>query len=142
MTLASSHDGDWKDFLCSSWAATLTFRDQDELSDSIFSDLTNEIRKCENLDSSYKTLNPESNNTLSLLHVNVRSLHKTVDLLYEFIDTLNQPPHIICVSKTHIKHEPLINNQLINHSFIYKNSKTNARRVTMAFYDNVKFEVF
>ena len=141
MALASSDDGDLQDFLCLSRAATPFFRDQDELTDNIFSDLTSKIRKCEYLDSSCNTLNPEPKNTLLLLHVNVRSLHKNFDLFYEFIDSLNQPPHIICLSETRIKHEPLINIELNNYSFIHANSKANAGGVAMYIHDSVKFEV-
>ena len=141
MALASSDIGDLQDFLCLSRAATPFFRDQDELTDYIFSDLTSKIRKCEYLASSCKNLNPEPKNTLLLLHVNVRSLHKNFDLFYEFIDSLNQPPHIICLSETRIKHEPLINIELNNYSFIHANSKTNAGGVAMYIHDSVKFEV-
>ena len=141
MALASFDDGDLQDFLCLSRAATTFFRDQDKLTDNIFSDLTSKIRKCEYLDSSCKTLNPEPKNTLLLLYVNVRSLHKNFDLFYEFIDSLNQPPHIICLSETRIKHEPLINIELNNYSFIHANSKTNAGGVAMYIHDSVKFEV-
>ena len=80
MALARSDDGDLQDFLCLSQAATPFFRDQDELTDNIFRDLTSKIRNCEYLDSSCKTLNPEPKNTLLLLYVNVRSLHKIFDL--------------------------------------------------------------
>ena len=51
MALASFDDGDLQDFLCLSQAATPFFRDQDELTDNIFSDLTSKIRNCEYLDS-------------------------------------------------------------------------------------------
>ena len=79
MALAISDDGDLQDFLCSSQAVDPSFRDQDELTDNIFSDLTSEIRKCEYVDFSSKILNSESKNILLLLHVNVRSLHKKFD---------------------------------------------------------------
>ena len=76
-----------------------------------------------------------------LLPVNVRSLHKNFKSFYKFIDSLNQPPQIICLSETRIKHEPLINIQLNNYSFIHANSKTNAGGVAMYIHDTVKFEV-
>ena len=142
MALARSDDGDLQDFLCLSRTATPFFRDQDELTDNIFSNLTSKIRKCEYLDSCCKTLNPEPKNTLLLLNVNVRSLHKNFNLVYEFIDSLNQPPHIICLSETRIKHEPLINIELNNYSFIHANSKTNAGGVAMYIHVSVKFKVF
>ena len=114
---------------------------RNELTDNTFCDLTSKIRKCEYLDSSCKTLNPEPKNTLLLLHVNVRSLHKNFDLFYELIDSLNQPPHIICLSETSLKDKPLINIQLNNYSFIHANSKTNAGGFAMYIHDSVKFEV-
>ena len=66
---------------------------------------------------------------------------KIFSWFYEFIDSLNQPPHIICLSETRIKHEPLINIELNNYSFIYANSKTNAGGVAMYIHDSVKFVV-
>ena len=63
MALESSDDGDLQNFRCLSRAATPFFRDQDELADNIFSDLTSKIRKCEYLDCSCETLYLEPKNT-------------------------------------------------------------------------------
>jgi len=61
-----------------------------------------------------------------LLRVNVRSLHKNFDLLYEFIESLNLLPHVICLTETKIKKESLTNIELMNYSFVHANSNINA----------------
>ena len=39
------------------------------------------------------------------MHVNIRSLHKNFDLLYEFIQSLQFIPQIICITETRIKYQ-------------------------------------
>ena len=73
--------------------------------------LTNKIKNCEYIDNSFKLLNTESKGILISLQINVRSLHKNFDLLYEFIESLNFNPHVICLSETVLKRIPsLISN--------------------------------
>ena len=76
-----------------------------------------------------------------LLHVNVRSLHKNYDLLYELIESLQTLPHVICITKTRIKNQPLSNLDLPNYSFVHVNSTTNAGGAAMYISDNLKYKV-
>ena len=76
-----------------------------------------------------------------LLHVNVQSLHKNYDILYELIESLQTLPHAICITKTHIKNQLLSNLDLPNYSFVHVNSTTNAGGVAMYISDNLKYKV-
>ena len=49
-----------------------------------------------------------------LLYVNVRSLRKNYDILYELIESLQILPHVICITETRIKNQPLSNLDLPN----------------------------
>jgi len=59
--------------------------------------------------------------TFILLHINMRSINnlKNFDALHEFLTSLSYTPDIICISKTRIKMEPLINISLPNYNFIH-----------------------
>ena len=87
MVLANSAVGELQDFLCQTQAVTHPFRNQDALTDDLFNNLTNKIKNCEYINNSFKFLNTESKGTLILLNINVRSLHKNFDLLYEVIES-------------------------------------------------------
>ena len=60
------------------------------------------------------------------MHVNIRSLHKNFNLLYEFIQSLQFVPQIICITETRIKNQPQINVPIPNYGFAHANSKSNA----------------
>ena len=111
MVLANLAVRDLQDFLCPTQATTHLFRNQDALTDNLLNNLTNKIKNCEYINNSFKFLNTESKGTLILLHINVRFLHKNFDLLYEFIESSNFLPHVICLSETPLKRIPsLISN--------------------------------
>ena len=69
-------------------------------------------------------------------------MHKNFDLLYEFIESLNFLPHVICLSETRIKKDPLINNiEQTNYSFVHVNSKSNAGGVAIYIRKNLNYEI-
>ena len=78
-----------------------------------------------------------------LLHVNVRSLHKNYDLFYKLIEALQILPHVICITETRIKNQPLSNLDLLNYRFFHVNSTTNAGGVAMytCISDNLKYKI-
>ena len=61
-----------------------------------------------------------------LLHINIHSLHKNFDNLYDFLDDLHFLPDVICLTKTQIKLHPLLNISLPNYTFFHTDSTTNA----------------
>ena len=85
-------------------------------------------------------MNTESKRTLLLLHINVRSLHKNFDY-YEFIESLIFPPHVICLSETRIKKDPLINIKFTNYSFVHIYSKSNASGVAIYIRNSLNYEI-
>ena len=70
------------------------------------------------------------------MHVNIRSLHKNIDLLYEFIQSLQFNPQIICITETRIKNQPQINVSTPNYGFAHLNSKSNVGGVAMHIHKN------
>ena len=85
-------------------------------------------------------MNTESYSTLILLHIKVRSLNKNSDL-FEFIESLNFLLHVICLSETRIKMDPLINIELTNYSFVHVKSKSNAGGVAIYISKNLNYEI-
>ena len=70
-------------------------------------------------------------NSLTLLHFNIRSLHKNFDAMYNFLQSLDFLPDIICLSETRIKDEPLIYISITGYSFIHVNSHSIAGGVAV-----------
>ena len=69
------------------------------------------------LNSKQPTFDP--NRSLVLLYINIRSLHKNFDNLYDFLVELNFLPDVICLTETRIKLHPLLNISLSNYTFSY-----------------------
>ena len=104
MALVTSSEGDLMDFVRPSQQAASQFHDDPgDLCDNIFENLTKNVLKCDYFDVTCKNISTVDENSLILLHVNVRSLHKNFDHLYDFIASLYFTPHVICVSETRIK---------------------------------------
>ena len=74
--------------------------------------------------------------------MNIRSLNKNFDSLLEFLHLLSAVPDIICLFKTKIKDKKTpVMLQMLNHEFIYTDSKTNAGGVATCINSKIKFEV-
>ena len=122
-------------------AANFNQRNQIDLCDGLLGDLTGNIRNYKYYNLESKILKTKSINTLMVLHVNVRSLHKNYDLFYKLIESLQILPHVICMTETRIKNQPLSNLDLPNYSFVHVNSTTNAGGAAMYISDNFKYSV-
>ena len=128
------------DFLCPGWAAYPTFHDQDELGNNVFYSLTGNIKNCNYLD--VNNLNfTAGNNTLTLLHVNVRSLQKNFDSLYDFFQSLKFLPHVICLSETRLKNQPSTNLNIPNYGFVHVDSDTSAGGVGLYILNSVNYKI-
>ena len=77
-----------------------------------------------------------------LLHVNVQSWHKNYELMYKLTEALQIFSHVICITKTHIKNQPLSNLDLPNYCFVHVNTTTNVGGVAMYNSDNLKYKVY
>jgi len=141
VALVSSDNGDLLDFLCPTQAAKQNLSARDEVCDSVVGALKENIAKCNYFDVNFQIFKSKGNNNLILLYVNVRSLNKNFDLLYDFIVSLKFIPHVICISVTRNKKQPLINVNLLNYSFLHVDSDTNAGGVAMYIYESIKFQL-
>ena len=83
----------------------------------------------------------EQRNTLTLLHVNIRSLNKNFDELHCFLTSLPHLPDIVCVSETRLKGEPLTNITIPDYNFAQTDSATNANGVAIYIFSKYKFEL-
>ena len=75
-----------------------------------------------------------------MLNINVCSLNKNFDLC-EFIESMSFLPHVICLSETCLKKDPLNNIKLTNYSFVHVNSKSNAGGVAIYVCNNLNHEI-
>ena len=81
--------------------------------------------------------------TISLLHVNIRSLDKLDNFhaLREFLTSLPFSPDVVCASETRLKGKPLINVSRANYDLIHAASPTNAGGVAIYISTQYKFEI-
>ena len=99
------------------------------------------ISPCKYYDLNFQNnmLNPLQN--LFLLHLNIRSLQKNYDKLSKLIDQLPTRPHLIGLSETKIKHQPLLDISLPNYYFIHAASPTNAGGVGLYIFDSLNYKL-
>ena len=75
------------------------------------------------------------------MHVNIRSLNENFDLLYEFVQSLQFIPQIICITETRIKYQLQINVSIPNYGFAHVNSNSNVGSVAMYIHKNIIYQV-
>ena len=102
------------------------------LSEKTFSTTFQNIQKCEYADVKTAYLNSQMNN-LTLFHISIRSLQKNFNDLHEFLCNLSEPPHIICLSETKIKHDTLLNLSIFGYKF-FESEFSNKCRWSRSFY--------
>ena len=113
-----------------------------ELTNLLFKSLVENVNECEYFDIPMRSSSFFQNqNSLSVFHVNIRSLTKNFDTLYELILSLPVSPDVVCVSETRIKSDPLINILIPNYNFFHKNSPTNAGGVAIYVSKKHQFKV-
>ena len=90
---------------------TATLRSSDHSPEDVYNYFFSylNIKVCGYLDLNSKRPIFDPNRSLVLLHVNIRSLHKNFDNLYDFLVELNFLPDVICLTETRIKLHPLLN---------------------------------
>ena len=76
---------------------------------------------------------------LLVLHVNIRSLQKNFDDLYQLICQFKHLPDIICLSETRLKDQVPINVNIHGYNFVNANSPTNAGGVGMYVSSNINY---
>jgi len=91
---------------------------------------------CKYFDENVVILNGVSSNSLILLHLNIRSLHKHFDALTTRVHKLT----LICFTETRIKDQPLINISLSGYNLVHANSNSSAGGVAAYVSNQLIFE--
>ena len=66
---------------------------------------------------------PNYNNSLTILHLNIKSLNKNFDELYEFLVSFRLRPDVMCLTETRIKNDPLVNITIPQYKFFHVDSQ-------------------
>ena len=120
---------------------TNNFSNTENLYDKLDKSLNQNISNCEYFEVNSQIVNGSYDDALILMHVNIRSLHKNFDFLYEFIQSLRFIPQIICITETRIKYQPQINVSILNYGFAHVNSNSNAGVYFMYIHKNIIYQV-
>ena len=120
MALRFSCNGELSEALSTSRAAEPN-NEPSEMCDQILNLITSNIADCDYKDFYDNSLNLWSgNDSLILVHLNIRSLHKNFDNLHEFVSLLPFKPDVICLSESRIN-QSLKNIQLQGYNFLNAN---------------------
>ena len=117
--------------------ATISETDIFDLSDKTFSLIFQNIKPCQYINVNNISL---KTNDMIFLHVNIHSLQKNYDELYQFVSELPLKPLIICITETKLKGKPDVNISLPGYAFIHENSSTDAGGVGIYILKNLCFE--
>ena len=110
---------------------------------NVFFSLSSNALKCDYLDLNkfdFDNLNAIDIDSLILIHINIRSLNKNFDELYDFLQILPFTPDVICLFESRIKDHPLINIEISNYTFINTSPNSSAGGVSMYVQNKLKFK--
>ena len=108
----------------------LTVSETEELCYKIYESFSTNILKRHYFDiSKNNQITMKDNNSLSIVHLNIRSLDKNFDKLYDFLLCLPFTHDVLCLSASCIKRQALIN--LSGYSFVNVDPVGNAGGVAM-----------
>ena len=91
-------------------------------------------------DLNMKDIKVNVNDSIFILHLNISSLHKHSDELYELCVSLRYKPDILCITETRLVDVPLINISIPGYNFFHCNSPTIVGGVGVYFKQNIKVE--
>ena len=117
------------------------FSDAENLCDKLYKSFNQNISNYEYFEVNSQIVNGFYDDALILMHVNIRSLHKNFDLLFEFTQSFQVIPQIICIRETRIKYQSQINVSIPNYGFAHVNPNSNAGGVAMYIYKNIIYQV-
>ena len=106
MALDVSCDRELSDLGNTSQAAEqhLSVSETEELCAKIYESFSTNVLKCHYFDiSKNNQINMKDNNSLNIIHLNIRSLNKNFDKLYDFLLCLAFTPDVLCLSESRIK---------------------------------------
>ena len=109
------------------------------LLNKIFSTITEGLTSSKYYSSCDISALKKSSGNLFILHVNIRSLDKNFDDLYQLISETHNPPHLSCISETRLKNDVHVNIEISGYQFTHVYSKTNAGGVGLYISDDIEF---
>ena len=92
------------------------------------------------LDFHMKDIKVNRNDSIFILHLNISSLHKHFDELYELCVSLCYKPDILCATETRLADVSLINISIPGYNFFHCNSPTMVGGVGVYLKQNIKVE--
>ena len=95
-----------------------------DIIDNLDSVIPPNIRPCSITDYTMKNLIIDKKNKFFIMHLNISSLQKHFDELYDLILNLTIQPDILCITETRIADVPLTNIELPGYKFFHCNSPT------------------
>ena len=117
-----------KHFLCSDF-------------DKNFESMHENVKICEYSDLYNLTNYNPSIDTLFILHINIRSIQKRIDVLCELISNLCRSPDVILITETRIQEAPAVNIEIQGYNLKFASSPTKAGGVAMYFTKDINFEI-
>ena len=84
---------------------------------------------------------PNCNNSLTILHLNIKSLNKNFDELHELLVAIRIRPDVICLTETRIKNDPLVNITVPQYKFYHVDAQTSASGIAVYVSDNFTFKL-
>ena len=119
----------------------LSDSEPEELSDKIYESISSNILKCDYFDLKKNTqIYSSENNSLNIIHLNIRSLNKNFEKFYDFIQSLSYTLDVVRLSESRIKKQPLINVNLPGYNFLNFSPLKNAGGVAMYVKNDLKFK--
>ena len=115
--------------------------DTSDIVNASITSLTHNINPCKYYETSNFSISSNSN-SVSIIHINIRSLQKNFDSLHEFLCSLPTRPKIICLSESRINHKPFINIELPDYKFVHIDSPTSAGGVAVYISSELRFNIF
>ena len=86
----------------------------------------------------FKTTFQTTPNYLSILHCNIRSLPKNLNILEDILYSLEYTPNILGITETKLNEESCSNVDIKNYNFFHTNSKTNAGGAALYIANDIK----
>ena len=130
-------------FILSSQAATPSSHfnlENEDICKELYRQMSSKIENCKFLDNSLTCVQP-SENSLKLVHLNIRSLTKNFDALFEFIFSPSFTLDLVCLTETRIKNQPLANIAIPGYGFAHVNSLGSAGGVAIYISNNFNFKL-
>ena len=87
-------------------------------------------------------LSHSKQNTLKLIHVNIRSIHRNIGKLNDLLLSSKFEPHIKSISETKLKPEEDCRVRLAGYNFVHSGSPTNAGGVGLFIKSNLIYDIF